>query len=107
MRFKATEVLRGISNIEYNIDGEKVLSLAAHIDVPLDPEKGGKGCRTEPMRCADPSVVEAIAHNPFPFVAELELEQRAGKKQGQVALVVLSIRPLDVKPGEGKQPSKG
>lgn len=96
MKFKATEVVRGISNMEYNIDGEKVLSLAVHVDVPLDAKQGGKGYRTEPMRCDGPEVVTAIQHNPFPFTAELEVEQRAGKKQGSTQLVVMSIRPLPV-----------
>lgn len=95
MRFKAQETVRGISNMEYVIDGQKVLSLAAHVDVKLDAAKGGKGWRTEPMKVHDAEVVNAIAHNPFPFVAELDIEQRAGKKQGAVDLVIVAIRPLE------------
>lgn len=95
MRFKAQETVRGISNMDYVIDGEKVLSLAVHVDVALDPKAGGKGYRTEPMRADSKEVVTAIQHNPFPFLAELDIEQRAGKKQGSVNLVIVGIRPIE------------
>jgi hypothetical protein len=94
MKFTVKETVRGISNMEYDIDGKKVLSFAAHVDVELDPDKGGKGMRTEPKRCKEPEVVKSIAHNPFPMIAEIDYQQLAGKKQGQVDLVILAIRPI-------------
>jgi len=94
MKFKVQEVVRGISNMEYLIDGKAVLSFAAHVDVELDPEKGGKGYRTEPKRCKSPDVVKAIEHNAFPMKAEIEYQQLAGKKQGQIDLVILEMRPI-------------
>lgn len=99
MRFKAQEVVRGISNKVYNMDnGQTATVKVAHIDVVLDDAHGGKGCRTDAMQCADAGVLDAIQHNPFPMLAELEIEQRATK--GKTSLVIVGIRPLEV----SKQP---
>lgn len=94
MKFKAQEVVRGISNMTYNMDGgQQAVVKVAHIDVTLDPAHGGKGCRTDAMQVADADVLKGIEHNPFPMVAELEIEQRATK--GKTSLVIVGIRPLE------------
>ena len=92
MKFKAQEVVRGISNMVYNIDGQQAATKVAYIDVTLDPAHGGKGTRTDAMQVSDASVLEAIQHNPFPMIAELEIEQRATK--GKTSLVIVAIKPL-------------
>jgi len=99
MRFKAQEVVRGISNMTYNIDGQTAVTKVAHVDTKLDGEQGGKGCRTEAMRVHSKEVLEAIEHNPFPFLAELDIEQMATK--GKTYLVIMAIKPLKTgAPGE-------
>jgi hypothetical protein len=92
MKFKAQEVVRGISMFDGQIDGETFKTGTVHVDVKLDQGKGGKGFRTEPMRCASLDVVKAIEHNNFPMLCELELEHQAGKKTTQ--LVVVGVKPL-------------
>jgi len=93
MRFKAQEVVRGISNMSYAMDGgQTAVVKVAHVDVTLDGEHGGKGCRTDAMRVDNADILRAIEHNPFPFIAELEIEQRATK--GKTSLVIVSIKPI-------------
>jgi hypothetical protein len=92
MKFVAKEVVRGISLFEGNIDGDEIKSGTVHVDVALDAKKGGKGFRTEAMKCATTDVVKAIAHNSFPLLCELECEHSAGKKGTQI--VVLAVKPI-------------
>lgn len=94
MRFKTQEVVRGISNMTYNIDGQTAVTKVAYIDVKLDADQGGKGCRTDAVRCQSQDVLAAIEHNPFPFNAELDCEMQATK--GKTTMVILSITPLKV-----------
>lgn len=93
MRFTAKEVVRGISNKSYDMgNGQSAVVKVAHIDVVLDAEHGGKGTRTDAMQVADPEILRSIEHNPFPLMAELEIEQRATK--GKTSLVIVGIKPL-------------
>lgn len=92
MRFKAQEVVRGISNETYNIDGQSILVQVAHVDVALSTDIGGKGFRTNPMRVESSEVLTAIQHNNFPMLAELDIEEKATK--GKTYLSIQSIKPL-------------
>lgn len=92
MRFKATEVVRGATRFEGKIDGTDMKSATIFVDVSLDQEGRGFGFRTEAMRCLDLAVVDKIKALPFPFKAELEVEQRATKNS--TSLVVLDVKPL-------------
>lgn len=94
MKFKAQEVVRGFSNKAYNIDGSTAQVKCIYIDVQLDAEHGGKGTRTDAMVVESPDVIQAIAHNALPFLAELEVEQRATR--GKVALICTAIRPMEM-----------
>lgn len=92
MKFKVQEVVRGISNESYNIDGQTIKVMVAHIDVALSEDIGGKGFRTNPMRVAGDEVLTSIKHNNFPMLAELEVEEKATK--GKTYLEVQHIKPL-------------
>jgi hypothetical protein len=92
MKFKAQEVVRGISNMTYNIDGQSAVTKVAYIEVALDAAHGGKGTRTDAVQVADTEVLKQIEHNPFPMLAELEFEQRATKNK--TSLVIVSITPI-------------
>lgn len=95
MKFTVKEVVRGFSNMAYNIDGQTAQVKVVYIDVELNSEHGGKGTRTEATQVDSPDVIERIKHNAFPMVCELDIEQRATK--GKVALVITAIRPVDKK----------
>jgi hypothetical protein len=92
MKFTAKEVVRGISNMTYNIDGQQAQTKVAYIEVALDAAHGGKGTRTDAVQVAEAEVLKQIEHNTFPMLAELEFEQRATKNKTQ--LVIVGIKPL-------------
>jgi len=92
MKFTAKEVIRGISNESYNIDGQTINVQVAHMDTALREDVGGKGFRTHPIKFASDEVVQSIKHNPFPMLAEVEMEQRATK--GKAELFLLSVKPI-------------
>lgn len=92
MRFKVQEVVRGISNETYNIDGQAIKVMVAHIDVALSEDVGGKGFRTNAMRVLGDEVLTSIKHNAFPMVAELDIEEKATK--GKTYLEIQHIKPL-------------
>ena len=94
MRFKSEEVVRGVSAMSFVADnGEKVESGAVFVDVALDEGQGGKGFRTDMLRCASLELAKGIVHNAFPMKAELDIEHRASRKATQ--LVVVGIKPLE------------
>lgn len=92
MKFTVQEVVRGATRFAGDINGEKFESGTVFLDVSLDSDGKGWGYRTEPFRCASLEVVDKIKHLPFPFKAELSMEQRATK--GKTALVVVDVKPL-------------
>lgn len=92
MKFKTQEVVRGISNENYSIDGSTIKVQVAHVDVALSADVGGKGYRTNAMRVGDEKVLTSIEHNPFPFLAELDVEERATK--GKTYMCIVGIKPL-------------
>jgi len=93
MKFKTQEIVRGATRFSGDIDGNKFESGTVFLDVSLDSDGKGWGYRTEPFRCVDLGVVDRIKHLPFPFKAEIDIEQRATK--GKVHMVVIDVRPLD------------
>jgi len=98
MRFKAQEVVRGISMETYNIDGQSIKVMVAHIDVALSEDVGGKGYRTNAMRVENDEVLTSIKHNAFPMLAELDIEEKATK--GKTYLAIQGIKPLKAVPLE-------
>lgn len=97
MRFTAKEVVRGASRFSGAIDGQDMKSGYIYVDVSLDQaDKGngstGFGFRTEAMKVEDLGVIDKIKATPFPFTAELTIEQKATRKATQ--LVVVDCKPL-------------
>lgn len=93
MRFKATEIVRGATRIAFkNDNGEQVEAGTVFVDVTLDKEGQGFGFRTEGMKCKDLGVIDRIKATPFPFKAELDIEQQATGKNTR--LVVIDVKPL-------------
>jgi hypothetical protein len=91
MKFTTSEVVRGFSNMAYNIDGQSAQVKVIYIDVELNAEHGGKGTRTDAKAVAEPKIIEdAFQGRSFPCVCELDFEERATK--GKVALVCVAIR---------------
>jgi len=93
VKFKTQEIVRGATRFAGDIDGNKFESGTVFLDVSLDSDGKGWGFRTEPFRCVDLAVVDRIKNLPFPFKAELDIEQRATK--GRTMLVVIDVRPLE------------
>jgi hypothetical protein len=100
--YKMQGVVRGATQFAGNIDGEAIDANSIFVDTELNPEHGGYGSRTAPKRCLNKEVVDKIKHNPFPFVAEITLQEMATK--GKETLIVTEIRPL--KMGDGSTPAK-
>lgn len=96
MKFTTQEIVRGATRFAGDINGEKFESGTVFLDVNLDSDGKGWGFRTEPFRCIDLAVVDRIKHLPFPFTAQLQIEQRATK--GKTSLVVIDVKPLERQP---------
>jgi len=93
MKFTATEMVRGATRIAFKNDGgENIEAGTVFVDVTLDKEGAGFGYRTEGMKCKDLGVIDRIKHLPFPFKAELSIEQQATGKATK--LVVLDVKPM-------------
>jgi len=96
MQVAGKGVVRGATMVAFRNDaGEMIEGNSLFVDVALNPKQGGFGSRTEPMRCADKTVIERIKHLPFPFEAEFAMEQQATK--GKTTLVVVDCKPLQRK----------
>lgn len=93
MKFVATEVVRGATRIAFKNDsGEQIEAGTVFVDASMDKEGQGFGFRTVGMKCKDLAVIDRIKHLPFPFKAELHIEQIAGSKTEK--LVVVDVKPL-------------
>lgn len=101
--YKMQGVVRGATQFAGNIDGEAIEANSIFVDTELNPAQGGYGTRTAPKRCLNKEVVDKIKHNPFPFTAEITLQEMATK--GKEQLIVTEIRPL--KMGDGSALVKG
>lgn len=105
MRMKVQEVVRGFQNMTYQIDGKEVQTKVIFIDVNLNEDAGGKGTRTRDMKCVSAEVIEAVKHNPFPLLCDLDIEELATKNKSE--LFVRGISPIKpVGPNAVQQPPK-
>lgn len=92
MKFTVKEVVRGFSNMAYQIDGQTAQVKCVYIDVAMNAEHGGKGTRTDAKIVESPEIIKQIEHNEFPLICELDFEERATR--GKVALVIVGMRPI-------------
>jgi hypothetical protein len=93
MESKARVTVLGASFFTGAIDGQMQDSGTLHVQVELDPKQNGKGFRTEAFRCTNAELVKGVMRNPFPFVAEVELNMMATK--GKTSNVVTKIVPVE------------
>lgn len=91
MKIIDTMRVGGLSNENYDIDGKTIVVLGIHVDVELDPSRGGKGTRTDFKKLESDLVASQIAHLEFPFFGEVELVEMATKSKTH--FVVRSIKP--------------
>jgi len=98
MKFTVSEVVRGFSNMSYDINGETALVKGVYIDVALNAEHGGRGNRTDFKPVEKPETLDPLKLEDFPIVCELDFEERATR--GKVQLVCVGVR------AKAKQPSQ-
>lgn len=95
MEMKAKVTIRGAKVFKGNIDGKDMDSGKIFTDIDLKGETSWGVC-TQEIKCASSSVVEAIKHNTFPFIAEVDiLMESNGKVTSQL---VTAIKPLQREP---------
>lgn len=101
MLVKAEATVRGAKMFKGAMDdGKNIDSGKLFVEVVLKASDNAFGMCTEPMKCKDSSVIESIKHNPFPFIAELDIDMVSGSKG--MEQVVLAVRPLQaIKAGAG------
>lgn len=91
MEVTAKVTVRGAKIFKGNIDGKDMDSGKLFTDVDLKGETSWGVC-TQELKCKDSAIVQAISHNPFPFLAEVQiLMESNGKVTTQL---VTSIKPL-------------
>ena len=96
MLVKAEATVRGAKMFKGQMDdGKQIDSGKLFVEVILKESDNAFGMCTEPMKCKNSSVVEAIRHNTFPFIAELEIEMVSGSKgMEQTVLAVAPIKAI-------------
>lgn len=99
MQLRGRATVLGASFFTGDIDGTMMNSGTLYTQVDLDPKHNGKGMRTEPKRVKDSETVKKVMHMPFPFEADLVLEEVATK--GKISQVVVEIVPVQL-----QKPSK-
>lgn len=93
MQVKAQATVRGAKMFKGSMDdGKHIDSGKLFVEVVLKESDNAFGMCTEPMKCKDSSVVESIKHNPFPFIAELDIDMVSGSKG--MEQVIVAVRPI-------------
>lgn len=93
MQVKAQATVRGAKMFKGSMDdGKQIDSGKLFVEVVLKESDNAFGMCTEPMKCKDSSVVESIKHNPFPFIAELDIDMVSGSKG--MEQVIVAVRPV-------------
>ncbi|GGC57794.1 hypothetical protein [Undibacterium terreum] len=91
MEVKAKVTIRGAKIFKGTIDGKDMDSGKIFTDVDLKGETSWGVC-TQELKCSDSAMVKEIAHNPFPFIAEIDiLMESNGKVTSQL---VTKIKPM-------------
>jgi hypothetical protein len=91
MEMTAKVTIRGAKAFKGNIDGKDLDSGKIYVDTELKGENSWGVC-TQELRCEGGDMVRSIKHNPFPFIAEIGLQEMSNGKE--TTKVVTSIKPL-------------
>lgn len=91
MEMQAKVTVRGAKLFRGNLDGKDIDSGKIFTDVELKGETSWGTC-TQELKCEGSKVIDAIKHNPFPFIAEVTMIQQSNGKA--TSMVVTSVRPL-------------
>jgi len=97
MRFKVQEVVRGATKFDGEIDGKVIKSGQIYMDVSLDKDGRGYGFRTREVKVADLDLIDSISKGPFPFLAEIDFEEIAGRKTSELVVVGIKRLPVQAK----------
>lgn len=93
MEMKARVTIRGAKIFKGNIDGKDMDSGKIFTDVDLKGETSWGVC-TQELKCTNSAVIDGIKHNPFPFVAEIDiLMESNGKISTQLVTGIKPMRP--------------
>lgn len=85
----------GFTQFKGDIEGESIEANTLFVLVSIGSM--GKGMRSAARKCQDAEVLKKISHLPFPFEAELVMQETATAKKEQ--MVVVEVRPLQRAPG--------
>lgn len=91
MEMLAKVTIRGAKYFRGNVDGKDLDSGKIFVDVQLKGETSFGVC-TDEIKCTDSKLIESIKHNPFPFIAEIGLEEMSNGRT--TSKVCTSIKPL-------------
>jgi hypothetical protein len=91
MEMKAQVTVRGAKFFRGNLDGKDIDSGKLFVDTELKGETSWGVCTSE-LKCEGSKLIEAIKHNPFPFVAELSMIQESNGKT--TTTLVTGIKPM-------------
>jgi hypothetical protein len=99
MEMKAKVTIRGAKFFRGNIEGKDHDTGRIYIDVELKGENSFGVC-TQELKCEGSKLIESIKHNPFPFIAEIDMIMKttgsANRQTGQPNFeqVVTAIKPM-------------
>jgi hypothetical protein len=91
MEMKAQVTVRGAKFFRGSIEGKDIDSGKLFVDMELKGETSFGTC-TQELKCEGSKLIESVKHNPFPFIAELTMQQMSNGKDS--SSVVTAIRPL-------------
>lgn len=91
MEMIAKVTIRGAKYWRGNLDSKDIDSGKIFVDVQLKGETSWGVC-TDEIKCTDSKIIEGIKHNPFPFIAEITLDELSNGKT--TTKVCTAIRPL-------------
>lgn len=95
MEMKAQATIRGAKKFKGAMDGGKEIdSGTVYIEVQLKESENAFGSCTEAVRCKDSSIVSAIQHLPFPFIAELTIVMESTGKGAGMQQKIVGIKPV-------------
>lgn len=91
MEMLARVTIRGAKLFRGNLDGKDIDSGKIYVDVELKGENSFGVCTNE-LKCEGSKLIDQIKHNPFPFIAEIGMQEMSNGKT--TTKVVTSIKPM-------------